>query len=95
MDYWPALGMLGILSLWSAIALVPWFALLIARRGEGVFLALPVVVAAGIAGGALTPTLGGKGWLGFEISLLAALTASAATIVVLARWPQMHTDEHR
>ncbi len=85
MDYWPALGMLGILSLWGAIALAPWYALLIARRGEGVFLALPVAVAAGIAAGALTPALGGKGWFGFEISLLAALVASAMAAIAMGK----------
>ena len=82
MDYWPQLGLLGVLALWGAIALLPWLALLVARRGEGAFLALPAIVAAGIAGGALTAVVA-KGWLGFEISLLAALAASAITSIAL------------
>jgi hypothetical protein len=86
MDYWPELGLLGILSLWGAVALVPWYALLIARRGEGAFVALPIVIAAGIAGGALTPALGGKGWTGFEISLLAALGVSAIAVSAIGSW---------
>jgi prepilin signal peptidase PulO-like enzyme (type II secretory pathway) len=93
MDYWPQVGTLGILSLWGAIALVPWFALLIARRGDVRLRRMPVVVAAGIGAGALTPALAGKGWLGFEISLLAALVASAAACAVATRG--MATDGHR
>jgi hypothetical protein len=85
MDYWPALGMLGMLSLWGAIAIVPWLALLIARRGEGAFAALPVAIAAGVAGGALTPALGGKDAFGFGISLLGALAASALACAALPR----------
>lgn len=83
MDYWPQVGLLGILLLWGAIALVPWYALPIVRRGEGAFVALPIAVAAGIAGGALTPALGGKGWAGFEISLLAALAGSGLAIAAV------------
>jgi hypothetical protein len=78
MDYWPVLGLLCILALWGAIALVPWYVALIARRGRGAFVGLPIAVAAGIAGGALTPALGGKDAFGFGISLLAALIAGAA-----------------
>jgi hypothetical protein len=95
MDYWPVLGLLGILALWGSVALVPWYGLLIVRRGRVRLWWMPIAVAAGIAGGALTPALGGKDAFGFGVSLLAALAASAATMVVLARWPQMHTDEHR
>ena len=93
MDYWPVLALLGILALWGAVALVPWYVALIARRGRGAFVALPIAIGAGIGAGALTPALGGKDAYGFAISLLAALTASAATMVVLARWRQMPTDE--
>lgn len=94
MDYWPALGTVGILTLWGAIAIVPWYALLIARRGDVRLRRMPVAVAAGIAGGALT-ALASKGWLGFEISLLAAAAASAAACAVATRGrPQMGTDDH-
>jgi hypothetical protein len=93
MDSWPVLGLLGVLTLWGAIALVPWYALLIARRGRGVYLALPVAVAAGIAGGALTPALGGKDAFGFGISLLAALATASAVCVAVAR--RLATDSHR
>ena len=78
MDYWPVLGLLGILALWGAVALVPWYVLLIARRGRGVYVALPIAVAAGMAGGALVPAFGGKDAFGFGISLPAALAAGAA-----------------
>jgi hypothetical protein len=93
MDYWPVLALLGILALWGAIAIAPWYALLIIRRGRVRLWGMAVAIAAGIAGGALTPALGGKDAFGFGVSLLAALAASAATMVVLARWSQMHTDE--
>ncbi len=86
MDYWPALALLGVLALWGALALVPWYVLLIARRGRGVFVALPISVVAGIAGGALTPAFGGKDAFGFGISLLAALAASAVVCLLTTRW---------
>ena len=78
MDYWPVLGLLGILALWGAVALVPWYVLLIARCGRGAYVALPIAVAAGMAGGALVPAFGGKDAFGFGISLLASLAASTA-----------------
>ena len=78
MDLWEAVGLLGILALWGAIGLIPWFVALVARRGQGAFVALPIAVAASIAGGALMPALGGKDAFGFGISLLAALATSAA-----------------
>ncbi len=86
MDYWPVLALLGILALWGAIALVPWYVLLIARRGRVHLWQMPIAVAAGIASGALTPALGGKGAFGFGISLLAALMASAAVNAIQARY---------
>jgi hypothetical protein len=82
MDYWPVLALLGILALWGAIALVPWYIALIVRRGRVRLWRMPIAVAAGIAGGALTPALGGKDAFGFGISLLAALAASAAASLV-------------
>ena len=86
MDYWPLLALLGILALWGAVALVPWYALLIARRGRGAFVVLPLAVAAGIAGGALVPAFGGKDAFGFGISLAVALAASAAAITTMSRF---------
>jgi len=76
MDYWPVLGLLGILALWGAVALVPWYVLLIARRGRGTFVALPLAVVAGIAGGALVPAFGGK-------------TRSGSASACWRRWPRV------
>ncbi len=86
MDYWPILALLGILALWGSVALVPWYAMLIALRGRVRLWWMPIAVAAGIAGGALTPALGGKDAFGFGISLLAALMASAAVNAIQARY---------
>ncbi len=83
---WSALALLGVLALWGALALVPWYVLLIARRGRGAFVALPIAVVAGIAGGALTPALGGKDAFGLGISLVAALVASAMAAIAIGRW---------
>jgi hypothetical protein len=83
MDYWPVLALLGILALWGVVALGPWYVLLIARRGRVRLWRMPIAVAAGIAGGALTPALGGKDAFGFAISLLAALAASAAVLATI------------
>ncbi len=80
---WEALGLLGLLALWGALGLVPWSAALTAGRGRGALVALPLAFAAGVAGGALVPALGGKDAFGFEISLLAAMAAGAAASVVV------------
>ena len=85
MHYWPALALLGVLALWGAVGLVPWFAALIATRGRAGFWLLPIAVAAGIGGGALTPALGGKDAFGFGISLLAALAAGALAVIAIYR----------
>ena len=83
---WESLGLLGVLALWGALGLVPWCAALIAGRGRGALIALPFALAAGVAGGALTPALGGKDALGFGISVLAAVAAGAAvSLIVISR----------
>jgi hypothetical protein len=80
---WETLGLFGLLALWGALGLLPWAAALIAGRGRGALVALPLALAAGVAGGALTPALGGKDAFGFGISLLAAVAAGAAVSVVV------------
>ncbi len=97
MDLWEALGLLGILALWGAVALLPWWMALVATRGRAPLVALPLAVAAGITAGALVPALGAKDAFGFGISLLAALAGSLTISGTAVRrtWPQMVTDEHR
>jgi hypothetical protein len=85
MTLWEFLGLLGVLTLWGACGLVSWCAALIAARGRGALLAMPVAFAAGAGAGALTPALGGKDALGFGISLLAAMAAGAVVSVVVVR----------
>ncbi len=79
------LGLLGMLALWGALGLVPWCVALVAGRGRGALVALPLAFAAGVGGGALVPGLGGKNGVGVAISLLVAIAAGAAVsaIVVL------------
>lgn len=84
---WELLALLGILALWGALGLVPWCLALIVGRGRGALTALPLALGAGVAGGALTPALGGKDALGFGISLLAALAAgSLVSSVAVWKW---------
>ncbi len=82
---WESLGLLGILVLWGALGLVPWCVALVVGRGRGALTALPLALAAGIAGGVLVPALGGKDGLGFAISLLTALAAGAVVSTVAVR----------
>lgn len=82
---WESLGLLGVLALWGALGLVPWCVALIVGRGRGALVALPLALAAGVGGGALTPALGGKDGLGFGISLLAATSAGAVASVIVVR----------
>lgn len=82
---WEAVALLGVLALWGVIGLVPWCAALIAGRGRGALVGLPLAFAAGMAGGALVPALGGKDALGFGISLLAALAAGTVASLLVAR----------
>ena len=84
MDLWEALGLLGVLAFWGAIGLMPGCAALAATRGRGSLLVVPASMLAGMAGGTLTPALGGKDAFGFGISLAAALAAGAvATLSTL------------
>jgi hypothetical protein len=80
------LGLLGILCLWGALGLVPWFATLILSRGRAPLIAFPLAFAAGIGGGALVPALGAKDLLGFWISLSTALVAGTAASYITIRW---------
>lgn len=86
MTLWELLGLVGILVLWGACGLVPWCAALIAARGRGALVAMPLAFAAGMGAGALTPALGAKDSLGFGISLLAAMAAGAIVSFMMVRW---------
>ncbi len=80
---WDFAGHVGVLSLWAACGLLPWFVALVARRGEGTFAALPFAIAGGIAGGLLTAAVL-KDWTGLAVSIVAAVVAGAlATGLVL------------
>ena len=81
---WELLGLIGILSLWAACALVPWFALLVLRGGRGAFATLPFAVTAGVLGGLLVAVFA-KGWTGFVVSLPAATLAGAVATVAATR----------
>lgn len=82
---WEMLGLLGVLALWGAFGLLPWCAALIAGRGRGALVALPLAIAAGVAAGALVPALGREDGLGFGISLLAATAAGVVVSTVVVR----------
>ncbi len=90
---WELLGLLGLLALWGALGLAPWSAALIAGRGRGALVALPLALAAGVAGGVLAPALGGKDAFGFGISLLAAVAAGAAMSLIVIRRASMSRKE--
>ena len=72
-----SLGLLGVLVLWGALGLVPWCVALLAGRGRGALVALPLSFAAGVAAGALVPALGMKDATGFVVSLGAAMLGVA------------------
>ena len=83
---WNALGIVGLLSLWAACGLVPWSVALVARRGEGVFVSLPLAIVGGMAGGLLVAAFLKDG-IGFAVSLAVALivggiaTAAAGPLI--------------
>ena len=84
MDLWEFLGLLGIPALWAAIGFVPWFIALVATRAEGApWRTLPIVLLVALAGAALVPGLGLKGWAGFWTSLASALLLSSAAMLLL------------
>jgi hypothetical protein len=84
MDLWEILGLLGILSLWAAIGCVPWFVALVATGAQGApWRTLPIVLLVALAGAALVPGLGVKGWAGFWTSLASALLLSSAAVLLL------------
>ena len=87
MDLWEALGLLGILALWAALGCVPWFVALVATRAQAApWRLLPIVILVALAGAALVPGLGLKGWGGYWTSAAAALLlAGAATLLLSAR----------
>ena len=91
MMFWETLGLLGILALWGAFGLVPWCVALVAGRGRGAIVALPLAFVAGMGGGALVPALGGSGGLAFGISLLTATVAGAAASMFAVRLAERRT----
>jgi hypothetical protein len=78
------IGLFGIFALWGATGLMPAWLALIPTHGRSLA-ALPIAIAAGIAGGALVPALGGKDLFGFGVSLLAALAAGTLTCAFAVR----------
>lgn len=85
------LGLLGVLALWGAAGLMPAWLALIPTRGRSLT-ALPIAIAAGMAGGALVPALGAKDLFGFGMSLLAALAAGALTCGLAVRFRWLNAD---
>lgn len=83
---WGLLALLGVLALWGLLGLVPWCTALIAARGRGALVALPLAFAAGVGGGALVPALGGKDAFRLGMTLLAALAAGGAACAITLRW---------
>jgi hypothetical protein len=87
---WQLLALLGVLAIWGICGLVPWAAALIAGRGRGALVALPLAFGAGVAGGLLASAFG-DGWPAYWASLLTAMAAGAvvsAAAVVRAVKPQ-------
>jgi hypothetical protein len=85
MDLWEILGLLGMLALWAAIGCVPWFIALVAPRAQGApWRTLPIVLLVALAGAALVPGVGLKGWAGFWTSLASALLLSGAAMLLLS-----------
>jgi hypothetical protein len=72
-----SLGVAGVLLLWGVLGLVPWCAMLIAGRGRGALVAMPLAFAAGVAGGALVPALGMKDGVGLFLSFVTAMAGGA------------------
>ena len=81
---WDLLGHIGILSLWAACGLVPWFVMLVARRARGAFTTLPFAILGGITGGLLVVAFA-KDWTGFAVSLAVAMIVGAMASVAAAR----------
>ena len=85
MDLWEVLGLLAILALWAALGCVPWFVALVATRANGAtWRSLPIVMFVALAGAALVPGLGLKGWAGFWTSAAAALLLAGAAMLLLS-----------
>lgn len=85
MDLWEILGLLGILALWAALGCIPWFLALVATGARGApWRTLPIVLLVALAGAALVPALGLKGWGGFWTSLASALLLSGAAMLLLS-----------
>ena len=84
MMLWETLGLLSVLALWCACGLLPWCVALIAARGRGALVAVPVAALAGMAGGLLVAALAKDG-AGFAVSLAAAMLAGAIVATMIVR----------
>ena len=84
MTLWEVLGLLSMLALWGACGLLPWCVALIAGRGRGALVALPMAALAGMAGGLLVATLAKDG-AGFAVSVLVAI-AAGTLVSIVASW---------
>ncbi len=84
MMLWETLGLLSILALWGVCGLLPWCVALIAGRGRGALVALPMAAFTGMAGGLLVAALA-KDSAGFAVSLAAAVTAGAVVATIAMR----------
>lgn len=84
MDLWEILGLLGVFALWAALGYVSWI-IMLAVTGARVapWRSLLIAIAVAVAGGALVPLLGLKGWGGFWTSIAAALLLSAAAMLLV------------
>jgi hypothetical protein len=80
---WQLLATLGTLAIWGLCGLVPWALALIAARGRGALVALPLAFVAGVAGGLLVAPFG-DGWPAYFVSLLTAIAAGAVVSVAVA-----------
>jgi hypothetical protein len=88
---WQLLATLGTLAIWGLCGLLPWALALIAGRGRGALIALPLAFVAGVAGGLAVPWLGGSGWPAYFVSLLTAMAAGAVVSVAVVVRPARST----
>ena len=82
MTLWEALGLLGVLALWAACGLLPNSVALIAARGRGALVALPLAALSGMAAGLLVAALAKDG-TGFAVSLAVATLAGVVVAMVI------------
>ena len=84
MTLWETLGLLGVLALWGACGLLPNAVSLIAARGRGALVVLPLAAFAGVAGGLLVAALAKDG-ICFAVSIPVAIAAGTLVSVLASR----------